>query len=117
MIKATTYQDILRYFSGENVDFSYFEPDLSDLTEFQQTVLNEVRKIPYGKTITYKELACRIGNKGAVRAVGTALAKNPYPIVIPCHRVVASSGVGGYCGERSGKKVGLKKKMLEIEKT
>ncbi len=117
MTKATTYQDILRYFSGENVDFSYFEPDFSDLTEFQQTVLNEVRKIPYGKTITYKELACRIGNKGAVRAVGTALAKNPYPIVIPCHRVVASLGVGGYCGERSGEKVDLKKKMLEMEKT
>lgn len=116
MSELTIYQDILRYFSGEDVDFSYFEPELSELTEFQQKVLNEVRKIPYGETITYRELACRIGNKGASRAVGGALAKNPYPIVIPCHRIVSSSGIGGFCGENCGEKIELKKKMLEMEK-
>ncbi len=116
MRELTIFQDILRYFSGENVDFSYFEPDLSELTEFQRNVLNEVRKIPYGETITYKELACRIDNEGAARAVGSALAKNPYPIVIPCHRVVSSSGIGGFCGNGCGEKVELKRKMLEMEK-
>ncbi|WP_406660459.1 methylated-DNA--[protein]-cysteine S-methyltransferase [Methanolobus sp. ZRKC3] len=115
MNKKTIYQDILRYFSGEKVDLSYFEPDLSSLTEFQQKVLNEVRKIPYGETSTYSELACRIGKEGASRAVGGALAKNPYPIVIPCHRVVSASGIGGFCGESCGEKVELKKKMLEME--
>lgn len=117
MKKRTVYQDILRYFSGENVDFSNLELDLSELTKFQQNVLNEVRKIPYGETITYRELACRIDSEGAVRAVGGALAKNPYPIVIPCHRVVSSSGIGGFCGDTCGDKIDLKKKMLEMEKT
>ncbi|WP_406655789.1 methylated-DNA--[protein]-cysteine S-methyltransferase [Methanolobus sp. ZRKC2] len=115
MKQSTVFQDILRYFSGEKVDFSDYELDLSGLTEFQQKVLVETRKIPYGQTITYAELACRIGRRGAARAVGSALAKNPYPIVIPCHRVVSSSGIGGFCGENCGEKVEFKKKMLEME--
>ncbi|MCQ6961689.1 methylated-DNA--[protein]-cysteine S-methyltransferase [Methanolobus chelungpuianus] len=115
MKRNAVFQDILRYFSGEDVDFSGYEPDLSDLTEFQQEVLTEVRKIPYGQTVTYAELACRIGKEGAARAVGSALAKNPYPIIIPCHRVVSSSGIGGFCGETCGEKTELKKKMLDME--
>jgi methylated-DNA-[protein]-cysteine S-methyltransferase len=111
----TVFQGILRYFAGEIADFSDYEVDLSDLTEFQRTVLEEVRKIPYGETRTYQELACRIGNEGAARAVGGAVAKNPYPIIIPCHRVVSSSGIGGFCGETCGEKVELKRKMLEME--
>lgn len=104
------YQDISRYLKGEKVDFSKYKPDLSNLTEFQQLVLNETRNIPYGETITYSELARRIGKDKAMRAVGTALSKNPYPIIIPCHRVVAKSGDGGYRGG-----VGLKKRLLEME--
>mgnify|MGYP002266848858 CR=1 FL=1 len=73
-------------------------------------MLNETRKIPYGTTITYSELADRIGSSGGARAVGQALSKNPYPIIIPCHRVVARSGIGGYSGG-----VELKKRLLEIE--
>lgn len=115
MKRNTVFQDILLYFSGEEVDFSGYEPDLSGLTEFQQEVLTEVRKIPYGQTVTYAELACRIGKDGAARAVGSALAKNPYPIIIPCHRVVSSSGIGSFCGETCGDKVELKKRMLEME--
>ncbi|MDP2216277.1 MAG: methylated-DNA--[protein]-cysteine S-methyltransferase [Methanolobus sp.] len=111
----TVFQDILRYLSGENVDFSCYDLDIFNLTEFQQKVLTETRKIPYGQTITYAELACRIGKEGASRAVGSALAKNPYPIVIPCHRVVSSSGIGGFCAETCGEKVELKRKMLEME--
>lgn len=115
MKQNTIFQDILRYFSGEEVDFSDYELDLGSLTEFQQKVLTEIRKIPYGQTVTYAELACSIGKEGAARAVGSALAKNPYPIIIPCHRVVSAAGVGGFCGETCGEKVDLKKQMLEME--
>lgn len=104
------YLDISRYLTGEKVDFSKYEPDLSNLTEFEQAVLNETRKIPCGTTITYSELADRIGSSGGARAVGQALSKNPYPIIIPCHRVVAKSGIGGYRGG-----IVLKKQLLEIE--
>ena len=104
------YLDISRYLMGEKVDFLKYKPDLSNFTDFEQAVLNEVRMIPYGTTITYSELADRIGSSGGARAVGQALSKNPYPIVIPCHRVVARSGVGGYSGG-----AGLKKQLLEIE--
>ncbi len=115
MTDRTIFQAILRYFAGEEIDFSDYEVDLSELTEFQRKVLEEVRRIPYGETISYRELACRIGSEGAARAVGGAVAKNPYPIIIPCHRVVSSSGIGGFCGETCGEKVELKRKMLEME--
>lgn len=111
----TIFQAILRYFAGEMIDFSEYEVDLSGLTDFQRLVLQEVRKIPYGETITYKELAVRIGKDSASRAVGGAVAKNPYPIIIPCHRVVSSSGIGGFCGEKCGAKTELKRKMIEME--
>ncbi len=104
------YQDILRYLMGENVDFLKYEPDLSSLTGFEQKVLGETSKISYGATITYSELADRIGSSGGAQAVGQALSKNPYPIVIPCHRVIAKYGIGGYNGG-----VKLKKWLLEIE--
>lgn len=79
-------------------------------TEFQRAVWNEIARIPRGETITYAELARRIGRPNAVRAVGTACGKNPNPIIVPCHRVVGSSGLGGYNG-------GLrkKKKLLQEE--
>lgn len=113
---AMLCQDILRYLSGENVDFSKYELDLSDMTPFQRDVLEQTRKIPYGETITYGELAKSIGRAGGARAVGQALSKNPYPIIIPCHRIVSSSGIGGYCGETEGKKIETKKKLLEMER-
>ncbi|MDI6888842.1 MAG: methylated-DNA--[protein]-cysteine S-methyltransferase [Methanocellales archaeon] len=88
--------DLVKYLSGGLVDFSKYDVDLQHLTPFQQAVLNEVRKIPYGKTITYAELAERVRRPNAVRAVGNALGKNPAPLVIPCHRVVAKNGPGGF---------------------
>ena len=65
-------------------------------TPFQQAVWLAIMQIPYGSTITYSELAKRIGHPRAVRAVANACGANPFPIVIPCHRVVAKSGIGGY---------------------
>ena len=71
---------------------------------FHLKVLNEVARIPFGETRTYGEIARALKNPKAVRAVGTANAKNPIPIVIPCHRVVASNGLGGYGGGLDMKK-------------
>jgi methylated-DNA-[protein]-cysteine S-methyltransferase len=86
---------------------------LTGLTPFQQSVLHECGRIPPGKTLTYGELADRAGRPGAARAVGNALARNPVPLVIPCHRVVASGGVlGGFSAEAG---VGLKKQLLALE--
>lgn len=79
-------------------------------TPFQRKVLRQVAAIPYGRTKTYGAVAIAIGHPGAARAVGMANARNLLPLIIPCHRVVASNGFGGYGG---GLK--LKKQLLEIE--
>ena len=65
-------------------------------TRFQKRVWKELIKIPRGKTVTYGELAKRIGSPRACRAVGSACGKNPLPVLIPCHRVVAANGLGGF---------------------
>ena len=77
---------------------------------FQKKVLKQVARIPYGRTITYGEVARAVGSPKAYRAVGTANAQNNLPVVIPCHRVVASSGLGGY-----GAGIEMKKRLLQIE--
>lgn len=86
-----------------------------DWTPFQRRVLNRCRRIPYGETLAYAELAAAAGSPGAARAVGRAMATNPVPLVIPCHRVVGSSGdlrgfsaVGG---------LGCKRHLLDLEKS
>lgn len=81
-------------------------------TEFQMRVWRELARIPYGKTISYTELARKIRNEKAVRAVGTANGRNPLSLVIPCHRVIAADGsLGGYAGGLE-----IKKKLLDLEK-
>ncbi len=100
-------KDLEAYFNGETIDFSVY-PVRIDASEFVTKVLKEVRKIPYGETITYKELAERVGS--SPRAVGQALKKNPVPIIVPCHRVVAKNGLGGFS---SG--VEVKRKLLKLE--
>jgi len=68
-------------------------------TAFERAVWQQVRRVPPGRTVTYGELARRIGHPRAARAVGTALKKNPFPILIPCHRVVPANGsIGRYAG-------------------
>ena len=68
-------------------------------TEFQNLVWKEISRIPYGQTMSYKEIAARIGYPNSSRAVANACGKNPYPIIIPCHRVICSNGkLGGYSG-------------------
>ena len=83
-------------------------------TEFQIKVWNELKKIPIGETKTYKEIAKLIGSPKAARAVANACGKNPYPITIPCHRVIRSDGgLGGYSGKGG---VETKRQLLENEK-
>jgi len=80
-------------------------------TNFQIQVWTEISKIPFGKTKTYKEIAISIGKPNSARAVANACGKNPYPIDIPCHRVVRSDGnIGGYSG------IGGEKKKIELLK-
>jgi methylated-DNA-[protein]-cysteine S-methyltransferase len=69
-----------------------------DGTEFQREVWAELSRIPYGETISYGELARRVGRPRGPRAVGQANGKNPIAIIVPCHRVVAGNGIGGYGG-------------------
>lgn len=79
-------------------------------TEFQIKVWNEIKKIPKGNVKTYKEIAKAIGNPNSSRAVANACGKNPFLIIIPCHRVIRSDGsLGGYSGEGG---VSMKKKIL-----
>jgi methylated-DNA-[protein]-cysteine S-methyltransferase len=85
------------YFQKKRESFD-LELDLEG-TEFQKRVWNELMKIPFGKTTTYKELSLKLGNLKAIRAVGTANGANPVSIIIPCHRVIGSDGsLTGYAG-------------------
>ena len=101
--------ELERYFEGKVIEFSS-DLDITRLSPFEQKVLGETKKIKYGRTITYSELAGKIGCRGA-RAVGNALGKNPIPIIIPCHRVVAKKGIGGYSAG-----IDIKTRLLEFEK-
>ncbi len=104
--------ELRRYFAGQNPDFS-FVLDFSGTTLFQRQVWSEVSRIPYGEVRTYSWVAGRIGQPRAVRAVGSALGKNPFPPVIPCHRVIQlCGGLGGYSAAAG---VELKAKLLQME--
>ena len=103
------YSQLLEYFKGER---KIFKPPLEiEGTEFQKRVWDELLKIPYGKTITYKELAERLGDVKSIRAAAHANGVNPLPIVIPCHRVIGSDGsLVGYGGG-----LHIKEKLLVLE--
>ena len=102
-------EQLKAYFSGKTTVFDL--PLQPEGTEFQQKVWAELLKIPYGETITYMELAVRLGDPKAVRAVGTANGRNPIAILIPCHRVIgAGNKLTGYAGGIWRKKI-----LLELE--
>ncbi|WP_291648235.1 methylated-DNA--[protein]-cysteine S-methyltransferase [Clostridium sp.] len=108
LIKEAANQ-LNEHFSGDRIDFSIsLNPEG---TEFQRKVWNELIKIPYGETRTYKEIAEKIGNSKAARAIGMANNKNPILIIIPCHRVVGKNkSLVGYAGGLE-----MKEKLLQIE--
>lgn len=102
-----------RFFAGDGHGLDDIPVDLSGVeNDFQRKVLVTLRKrVGPGKTISYGELAEVVGHPGAARAVGTAMARNPVPIVVPCHRVIASDGsLGGYGGGLE-----MKKALLALE--
>lgn len=102
-------EELKEYFEGTRKIFTVLINPKG--TEFQQKVWNSLRKIPYGETRSYKDIAVDIGNNNACRAVGSSNGKNPIPIIIPCHRIINSNGnLGGFSG---GLK--LKIKLLQIE--
>ena len=102
---------IRRYFAGDRVDFTGVELDLDWCTPFQRAVADALRRVPYGETVTYGELAALAGHPSAQRAAGTFCARNRFPLVVPCHRVVAGDGLGSYgsLGTR------YKRRLLELE--
>jgi methylated-DNA-[protein]-cysteine S-methyltransferase len=104
--EAATQLD--EYFAGQRRTFDVVME--LDGTEFQREVWSELTRIPYGKTISYGELARRVGRPSAPRAVGQANGRNPMPIIVPCHRVVASNGIGGYGGG-----LDVKRALLAVE--
>jgi O-6-methylguanine DNA methyltransferase len=106
-------QKIKEYFIGKKVDFLDGQLSLGNYTNFQKKVLQTVRKIPYGETRSYQEVAKAAGHPRAYRAVGNTMKNNPLPLIIPCHRVIKSDGTLGGFSEKEG--IALKKKMLDLE--
>ena len=113
LLKITAKQ-LADYCNGRQVRFTT-RLDLSGLSPFTRKVLRELAKVPYGKTITYGELAKRAGSAKAARAVGAVLANNPLPIIVPCHRVLGSDGSLGGFSAPGGLK--LKRQLLLMEQS
>ena len=86
-----------RYLAGKRVDFSKVDLDLAGVGDFHRQIYEAARGVGWGETVTYGELARRVGSPGAARAVGQAMGRNPIPLIIPCHRVLASGRkIGGF---------------------
>ena len=100
-----------RFFAGEAVDLRDVELDLDGMTGFQRSLLDALRDVPRGEVVTYGELAALAGRPGAARAAGTFCAHNRFPVFVPCHRVVAAGGIGGY-GSHG---VEYKRRLLALE--
>lgn len=108
----TVSRQLKEYLQGRRKRFNV-KLDLRDKTSFSRRVLLKTSKIPCGQTVTYGELARSCGCPGGARAVGQVMAKNPLPIIIPCHRVLASDGkLGGYSGGLKYKRI-----LLSLEST
>ena len=104
---------IVALLRGEPSDLSFVELDMSRVAPFNQRVYEIARTIPPGATLTYGEIAARLGEPGAARDVGAVLGQNPFSIVVPCHRVVAAGGKIGGFSARGG--VRTKLRLLSIE--
>ncbi len=110
-IQRELQQQIVAYFRGERSTF-VCKLAIERMTPFQKLVTLACRNVPYGKVCTYGELALRAGHAGAARAVGSVMASNPFPLLVPCHRVVGKNGIGGFSGNGG---VDQKMAMLAME--
>lgn len=99
--------------TGEARDLAHIALDMSQVPEFEKQVYAIARAVPPGRTITYGEIAAKLGDKALSRDVGAALGRNPFPIVVPCHRVLGAGGKTGGFSARGG--VDTKMRMLQIE--
>ncbi len=100
------------YCNGAGADFSELKIDESSMTPFQRKVTRACRRIPSGKTLSYGRLAAKAGSPRAARAVGSVMSNNGVPLIVPCHRVVSSAGIGGFSSPRG---VSMKQKLLNLE--
>lgn len=104
---------VRRYAGGENVDFSAVNVSAGEVGEMREAIYAVLRQVPHGETLTYGDLAKRAGYPGQAREIGEAMGKNPVPLIVPCHRVVAAGGkIGGFSAP--GGSV-TKEKMLKLE--
>jgi len=100
------------WFAGSRDDFLDVELELDWATPFTRALVDALRRVPYGETVTYGELAALAGRPGAARAAGTFCARNRFAVVVPCHRVVAAAGLGGY----GALGLAYKQRLLEVER-
>jgi len=100
------------YAKGKPVSLASLPVDYSSYSPFQSKVLKQCRKIPFGTTISYGQLAAQSDSPRAARAVGSAMRKNRFPLLIPCHRVISSKGIGGYSASDG---LTSKRKLLALE--
>jgi methylated-DNA-[protein]-cysteine S-methyltransferase len=113
---SKTCEEVGRFLEGIQVEFSFRSAALDRLRGFQGRVLRETARIPRGNVTSYGTLAEAIHAPRAARAVGTALARNPFPLIIPCHRVVKADGfIGRFGGGREMKKALLRLEGVEID--
>ena len=108
-----TIDDIVALLAGEPRHLLTARLDMSQVPAFFRDVYAIVRRIPPGQTLSYGEVADRCGDRGAARAVGQAMARNPFPIIVPCHRVLAAHGKSGGFSANGG--VVTKMRLLAIE--
>jgi len=108
-----TIDDIVALLAGQPRDLQYVRLDLAQVPPFHQHVYAIVRQIPPGQTRSYGQVAALCGDRQAARAVGQAMARNPFPIIVPCHRVLAAGGKSGGFSARGG--VSTKLRLLAIE--
>lgn len=103
-----------QFAAGEPIDFVDVPVRTAGMTGFQKQVVAACRSIPWGETFTYGQLAAEVGHSGAARAVGTVMSKNRVPLIVPCHRVLASGGsLGGYSAPQG---LAMKRRLLALEK-
>lgn len=104
---------IERYAAGEAVEFSDVAVDLSGIDAFRLAIYDAARKLKFGETVTYGELAARAGHAGLARETGQALGANPVPLIVPCHRILAAGGkIGGFSAPGGST---AKERMLALE--
>ncbi|MCJ8331507.1 MAG: methylated-DNA--[protein]-cysteine S-methyltransferase [Lentisphaeria bacterium] len=108
-----TVKNLEKLFDGKDTAFDFDLLHFEKTGTFTHNVYKTVFKIPAGKTLSYKEVAKKSGNEKASRAVGSAMAKNPFPLIVPCHRVLAAGGkAGGFDGG-----IPMKRDLLKLENT